>query len=252
MIGYFAKHVENLQLILILISKLLKKNIGFDFNEVCIKAFNKVNGILNSSPVLLIADPKKKYYLEVDSSLVGIGAVLMLTNEHGKLQPVSYFSKKYDQSENLHQSLLLSYEANKLSCITFVLNLTCKEGSSAYSKFMLLPGIGFDRTCEKIKQIVLGSIKDEKEELVKRHRGVKIKESDIIRIKKKVRKKGEPLYGLLSLVYKIINHRVFYKLLEDEKSRRGKKNRLVTYVKMIKKIKENDERTSVSLFLLGT
>uniref|UniRef100_A0A0K0FR94 RNA-directed DNA polymerase n=1 Tax=Strongyloides venezuelensis TaxID=75913 RepID=A0A0K0FR94_STRVS len=96
MIGYFAKHVENLQLILIPISKLLKRNVEFNFDDECIKAFDKVNTILSSSPVLLIADPKKEYFLEVDSSLVGMGAVLMQMNDTGKLQRVSYYSKRFN------------------------------------------------------------------------------------------------------------------------------------------------------------
>uniref|UniRef100_A0A0K0E4Z4 Integrase catalytic domain-containing protein n=1 Tax=Strongyloides stercoralis TaxID=6248 RepID=A0A0K0E4Z4_STRER len=74
--------------------------------------------------------------------------------------------------------------AKELQHIAFVLNTTCKDGTLASSKFMLLPEENMNRADKRIEQIILGTLKDDEESKIKRQRGVTIKIGDLIRVKK--------------------------------------------------------------------
>uniref|UniRef100_A0A0N4ZZQ6 RNA-directed DNA polymerase n=1 Tax=Parastrongyloides trichosuri TaxID=131310 RepID=A0A0N4ZZQ6_PARTI len=95
MVGYYAKHIPQLQQTLSPITALLKKHASFNFSSDCLNAFHQVNNILNNDPVLLIADPAKEYYLEVDSSRDAMGAVLSQYDEVHQLRPCAYYSKRF-------------------------------------------------------------------------------------------------------------------------------------------------------------
>jgi hypothetical protein len=55
--------------------------------------------MLVEAPVLIQADLDKQFYLDTDASGYGIGAALLQFAEDGKLHPVSYLSRNYNQAE---------------------------------------------------------------------------------------------------------------------------------------------------------
>ena len=72
------------------------------WTPACQSAFQKVIALLLSAPVLVAPDFKRQFKLFVDASDIGAGAVLKQEDEHGIDHCISYFSKKFDE----HQEIL--------------------------------------------------------------------------------------------------------------------------------------------------
>ncbi|XP_077166890.1 uncharacterized protein LOC143823989 [Paroedura picta] len=65
----------------------------------CQNAFDKLKLLFTSEPVLAHADPSKQFTVQVDSSDVAMGAVILQEGEDGKLHPLAYLSKKFSGAE---------------------------------------------------------------------------------------------------------------------------------------------------------
>lgn len=61
------------------------------WSEQCEKAFQNLKRAFTTAPVLAYADFDRPFILEIDASLVGLGAVLSQEFE-GKVRPVAYAS----------------------------------------------------------------------------------------------------------------------------------------------------------------
>lgn len=93
--------------------KLLHKDATFDFNANCVHAFESLQKLLTSAPVLSIYDPTRETELHTDASKLGYGAVLLQRQEDNKFHPVAYFSKSIGKHEiNYH-----SYELETLAVV---------------------------------------------------------------------------------------------------------------------------------------
>ena len=93
---------------------LLRKDVKYDFNADCIKSYNKLKELINSTPVLAHPDFTKCFYLFTDASNTGIGAVLMQTASNGKdLRPIEYFSKTLSKVQ-------MKYSTTKKECSALV------------------------------------------------------------------------------------------------------------------------------------
>uniref|UniRef100_A0A0N5B5L4 RT_RNaseH_2 domain-containing protein n=1 Tax=Strongyloides papillosus TaxID=174720 RepID=A0A0N5B5L4_STREA len=95
MVTYYARHVTDLQRIMAPLARLLKKGVEYESNQGCRESFNLINEILSKQPCLMIADVKKEFFLEVDSSLDSCGAVLLQKDDSSKLVSVAYYSKRF-------------------------------------------------------------------------------------------------------------------------------------------------------------
>ena len=63
-----------------------------------VEAFHALKQALLQNVVLDIADPSKPYVLEVDASDYAVGGVLQQEDQHGRLLPVVFFSRKLEGS----------------------------------------------------------------------------------------------------------------------------------------------------------
>ena len=106
--------VKNSQVLLNLLTNLLKKSTKFKWNDKCQDAFDRLKAILKSAPVLLAPDFDKCFKLAVDASDVGIGAILLQEDNNGIDHPVCYFSKKF----NKHQK---NYSTIEKECLALIL-----------------------------------------------------------------------------------------------------------------------------------
>ena len=68
------------------------------------KAYQTLMTLLASKPILQIPDPKKTYYLIIDASDYGVGAVLMQEHD-SKLFSVCYASKKLSNAERKYYTI---------------------------------------------------------------------------------------------------------------------------------------------------
>ena len=81
-----------------LLTNLLSKKVKFVWTGDCQLAFDKVELLLQKSPVSKSPDYKKPFKLIIgssDGSDVGTGSVLVQEASDGLDHPVSYFSKKF-------------------------------------------------------------------------------------------------------------------------------------------------------------
>ena len=91
---------------------LLRKDVSWHWEKEQKMAFRKLKEMATNTPVLQYYDPKKELILNVDSSSVALGAVLLQEN-----QPVAYASKsltttqkKYSQLEKETLAILFGCE----------------------------------------------------------------------------------------------------------------------------------------------
>lgn len=74
-----------------------KKSLEQQWTEVCEQAFQTLKSKLVSTPVLVYADFKKSFILDVDASHHGLGAVLS-QEQDGKIRPIAYASRRTEKS----------------------------------------------------------------------------------------------------------------------------------------------------------
>jgi hypothetical protein len=77
----------------------LTKDVPFDWNEDCDRAFQSLKEALTMAPVLALPKDEGIFRLETDASDVATGAVLYQAQEDGTFRRVGYFSKSYNDAE---------------------------------------------------------------------------------------------------------------------------------------------------------
>ncbi|CAH2218004.1 jg19309 [Pararge aegeria aegeria] len=111
--GFFRRFIKNYAMITAPLTDLLRKNVGWSWNNERELAFEKVKDLLTKGPLLALYDPKAEMELHTDACKDGVAGILLQRNSNGALQPVSYFSRKTtDQERKLH-----SYELETLAVV---------------------------------------------------------------------------------------------------------------------------------------
>ena len=93
------------------------------WTEECDKAFNALENMLTSTPVLSSPDFEKTFILQTDASNYGVGAVLSQTDADGLEHPIAYFSRKLLDREQKYSTIEKEYLAIKLSIKAFQMYL---------------------------------------------------------------------------------------------------------------------------------
>ena len=74
-------------------------------------AFDKLKCLITSTPILVLPDQTKHFWLETDASAYAIGAVLSQLCDDGKGRPIGFVSKSLSDTEGnyaIHDKELLS------------------------------------------------------------------------------------------------------------------------------------------------
>ncbi|KAL0190875.1 hypothetical protein M9458_013573, partial [Cirrhinus mrigala] len=74
----------------------------FRHTPEAIQAFKTLCHLFTTAPVLTHPNPDKPFVVEVDASDVGVGAVLSQRGPDGKLHPCSFFSRKFNSTQQRH------------------------------------------------------------------------------------------------------------------------------------------------------
>ena len=111
--GYYRRFVKGFSMIAAPMTKLLQKNVKFEWCEECQRSFDKLKAFLTEAPVLTQPTCGKEYVIFSDASLNGLGCVLM---QEGKV--VAYASRQLKPHEKNYPTHDL-----ELAAIVFALKI---------------------------------------------------------------------------------------------------------------------------------
>ncbi|KAG8499167.1 hypothetical protein CXB51_005608 [Gossypium anomalum] len=91
---YYRRFVEGFSMIATPLTRLLRKDIKFEWTEKCQQSFDKLKTLLTKAPVLVQPEPGKEFVIYSDASMNGLGCVLM---QEGKV--IAYASRQLKPHE---------------------------------------------------------------------------------------------------------------------------------------------------------
>ena len=113
LVGYYKRFVKGFSMIAASMTRLLQKNVKFEWGEECQRSFDKLKEFLTEASVLTQPTCGKEYVIFSDASLNGLGCVLM---QEGKV--VAYASRQLKQ----HEKNYLTHDL-ELAAIVFDLKI---------------------------------------------------------------------------------------------------------------------------------
>lgn len=105
LVNFYSKFCSNISDIMRPLYKLLQKNVKWQWNDECERAFCRMKKVLSSAPVLAHYDPTLPLVLSVDSSSYGLGAVLAQRYADGSERPVCCASRTLNAAEQNYSQL---------------------------------------------------------------------------------------------------------------------------------------------------
>ncbi|KAA3478731.1 DNA/RNA polymerases superfamily protein [Gossypium australe] len=111
--GYYRRFVKGFSMIATPMTKLLQKDVKFEWSEKCQKSFDQLKTLLTEAPVLIQPESGKEFVIFSDASLNGLGCVLM---QEGKV--VAYASRQLKPHEKNYPTQDL-----ELAAIVFALKI---------------------------------------------------------------------------------------------------------------------------------
>lgn len=102
--GYYRKFIEDYGLLAKPLTKLLRKDIKFNFDQECKKSFEILKRKITEAPILKYPDDEKRFSITTDASNEALGVVL--TQEHdGKDMPIAYYSYTLNSAEKNYSTI---------------------------------------------------------------------------------------------------------------------------------------------------
>ena len=111
--GYYRRFVKEFSMTAAPMTRLLQKNVKYEWSEKCQRSFDKLKAFLTEAPVLTQPTCGREYVIFSDASLNGLGCVLM---QEGKM--VAYPSRQLKPHEKNYPTHDL-----ELAAIVFVLKI---------------------------------------------------------------------------------------------------------------------------------
>ena len=105
LVTFYSKFVPNLAIMAAPIYQLTRKNVPFDWNEECQKAFTSLKQELCSNRFLAYYNSNLPLVVAYDASPVGLGAVLAHKMPSGEEKPIAYASQTLSNSERNYSQI---------------------------------------------------------------------------------------------------------------------------------------------------
>jgi hypothetical protein len=109
--NFYRRFITKFSKIVGPITRLLKKNTAFIWDDRAQTAFDTLKNAFSKEPVLVHFDPAKPCFLEPDASKAALGAVCSQPDEKGVLHPLAFLSRSLTPSErnyHIHDTELLA------------------------------------------------------------------------------------------------------------------------------------------------
>ena len=113
--GYYKRFIEDFSRLAAPMTKLTRKEVKFEWNDTCERAFQELKWRLTSAHILVVPEREQEYSVYYDASKEGLGCVLM---QSGRV--VAYASQ---QLKN-HKKNYPTHDI-ELAAIVFALNIWC-------------------------------------------------------------------------------------------------------------------------------
>ena len=104
--GYYRRFVKRFSMTVAPMTRLLQKNVRFEWSEKCQASFEKLKSFLIEAPILTQSTYDKEYVIFIDASLNGLGCVLM---QEGKVE--AYASRQLKPHEKNYLAHDLEFAA---------------------------------------------------------------------------------------------------------------------------------------------
>lgn len=148
--SYFRHFVRNYASIAYPLTRLIKKNTSWKWEENQENAFQKLKSILSTRPVLSLFNHDLPTEVHTDASQLGLAGILLQKQTDGRLHPVAYYSRQTNGAEQKYHSYELETLAiveslrkfrTYLLGISFVVVTDCNSIKAASKKKQLIPRI---------------------------------------------------------------------------------------------------------------
>ena len=94
LVGYYRRFVKGFSMIATPMTRLLQKDVKFEWTKKCQQSFGRLKTLLTEAPVLVLLEPGKEFVVYSDASLNGLGCVLM---QDGKV--IAYALRQFKPHE---------------------------------------------------------------------------------------------------------------------------------------------------------
>lgn len=109
--NFYRRFVEFFSQVVSAITRLLKKDVPFVWDNEAQEAFDNLKKLFSSDPILRHFDPEKPCFLEPDASKNALGMVCSQPDANGVLRPLGYYSRSLSGPEknyHVHDTELLA------------------------------------------------------------------------------------------------------------------------------------------------
>ena len=77
LVGYYRRFIEDFSRLSAPMTRLTQKEVRFEWNDLCERAFQELKRSLTSSPILIVPVTERRNTVYCDASKDGLGCVLM-------------------------------------------------------------------------------------------------------------------------------------------------------------------------------
>ena len=109
MVNYYRSFIPRMADTAAPLYALTRLNVAWYWSEECEQSFSRLRNILTSDMVLMFPQWEKPFYVEVDGSAAGVGAILSQEDAGGRLRPLAFFSSGLTATQQ-------NYSASEIEC----------------------------------------------------------------------------------------------------------------------------------------